>query len=162
MNIKKESKNMENEDTPEINVEQERVNNLASALHEDWRRTRLQEDGTFEGRVKPTKDEAWIAAHGTDQVDIANTEYVDLPEDWQAENKAAAEVIVGILSESTEVPDLSDEEHINMVGEKIHTAWLARNEWAKGGDLDVPFKDLPADEQAKDINQLKIALSLEK
>jgi len=153
---------MENEDTPEINVEQEKVNNLASALHEDWRKTRLQEDGTFEGRVKPTKDEAWIAGHGTDQVDIANTEYVDLPEDWQAENKAAAEVIVGILSESTEVPDLSDEEHINMVGEKIHTAWLARNEWAKGGDLDVPFKDLPADEQAKDINQLKIALSLEK
>ena len=153
---------MENEDTPEINVEQERVNNLASALHEDWRRTRLQEDGTFEGRVKPTKDEAWIAAHGTDQVDIANTEYIDLPEDWQAENKAAAEVIVGILSESPEALDLSDEEHINMVGEKIHTAWLARNEWAKGGDLDVPFEDLPADEQAKDINQLKIALSLEK
>ncbi len=153
---------MENEDTPEINIEQERVNNLASALHEDWRKTRLQEDGTFEGRVKPTKDEAWIAGHGTDQVDIANTEYVDLPEDWQAENKAAAEVIVGILSESHEAPDLSDEEHISMVGEKIHTAWLARNEWAKGGDLDVPFKDLPADEQAKDINQLKIALSLEK
>ncbi|MEI7674662.1 MAG: hypothetical protein WCI60_02910, partial [bacterium] len=150
---------MENEDTPEINVEQDRVNNLASALHEDWRKTRLQEDGTFEGRVKPTKDEAWIAGHGTDQVDIANTEYVDLPEDWQAENKAAAEVIVGILSESPEAQDLSDEEHINMVGEKIHTAWLARNEWAKGGDLDVPFKDLPADEQAKDINQLKIALS---
>ena len=153
---------MENEDTSEINVEQEKVTNLASALHEDWRKTRLQEDGTFEARVKSTKDEAWIAGHGTDQVDIANTEYVDLPEDWQAENKAAAEVIVGILSESTEVPDLSDEEHINMVGEKIHTAWLARNEWAKGGDLDVPFKDLPADEQAKDINQLKIALSLEK
>jgi hypothetical protein len=50
----------------------------------------------------------------------------------------------------------------NIVGEKIHKAWLARNEWAKGGDLDVPFKDLPADEQAKDINQLKIALSLDK
>ena len=153
---------MENEDTPEINVEQEKVNNLASALHEDWRKTRLQEDGTFEGRVKPTKDEAWIAGHGTDQVDIANTEYVDLPEDWQAENKAAAAVIVGILSETPEATDLSDEEHLNMAGEKIHTAWLARNEWAKGGDLDVPFKDLPADEQAKDINQLKIALSLEK
>ena len=153
---------MENEDTSEINVEQEKVTNLASALHEDWRKTRLQEDGTFEARVKSTKDEAWIAGHGTDQVDIANTEYVDLPEDWQAENKAAAEVIVGILSETPESPDLSDEEHLNMAGEKIHTAWLARNEWAKGGDLDVPFKDLPADEQAKDINQLKIALSLEK
>jgi hypothetical protein len=153
---------MENEDTPEINIEQEKVTNLASALHEDWRKTRLQEDGTFEGRVKSTKDEAWIAGHGTDQVDIANTAYIDLPEDWQAENKAAAEVIVGILSESPEAPDLTDEEHINIVGEKIHKAWLARNEWAKGGDLDVPFKDLPADEQAKDINQLKIALSLDK
>jgi len=153
---------MENDTTPEIDVNQQRITKLASALHEDWRKTRLQEDGTFEPRVKPTTDEMWISIHGTDQVDIANTEYVDLPEDWQAENKAAAEVIVGILSESPEAQDLSDEEHINMVGEKIHTAWLARNEWAKGGDLDVPFKDLPADEQAKDINQLKIALSLEK
>jgi len=153
---------MENDTTPEIDVNQQRITKLASALHEDWRKTRLQEDGTFEPRVKPTTDEMWISIHGTDQVDIANTEYVDLPEDWQAENKAAAEVIVGILYESPEAQDLSDEEHINMVGEKIHTAWLARNDWAKGGDLDVPFKDLPADEQAKDINQLKIALSLEK
>jgi len=58
-----------------------RVTELASAFHEDWRKTRKQEDGSFEPRIKETKDEAWIQKHGTNQVDIANTTFGELPED---------------------------------------------------------------------------------
>lgn len=130
---------------------------VASALHEDWRKTRKQEDGTFEPRVKGTKDEAWIAAHGTDQVDIANTGYAELPADWQAENKAAAEVVVGIMDEANGAVDLGNDEHRAYVGAKIHDAWLDRNDWARGGELDVPFDQLPPVEQAKDIDQMVIA-----
>jgi len=130
---------------------------VASALHEDWRKTRKQEDGTFEPRVKDTKDEAWIATHGTDQVDIANTSYVDLPADWQAENKAASEVVVGILDGVNGAIDLSDHTQLTAVGAKIHEAWLDRNEWSRGGELDVPFDQLPPTEQAKDIDQIIIA-----
>lgn len=135
----------------------EAVAAVASALHEDWRKTRKQEDGTFEPRIKGTKDEAWIAAHGTDQVDIANTDYANLPEDWQAENKAAAGVVVGILDEANGRVDLSNEEQRQYVGGRIHDAWLERNTWAKGGELDVPFAQLPPAEQAKDIDQMVIA-----
>jgi hypothetical protein len=130
---------------------------VASALHEDWRKTRKQEDGTFEPRVKGTRDEAWIATHGTDQVDIANTTYADLPADWQAENKAAAEVVVGILDGANGAVDLSDPAQHASVGATIHDAWLSRNEWARGGELDVPFDQLPPAEQAKDIDQMVIA-----
>ena len=130
---------------------------LATEFHEDWRKTRLQEDGSFEPRVKSTSDSAWVEAHGTDQVDIANTSYDDLPSDWQAENKAAAEVVVGVMIEHNGNIDLSNEEVRNQVGDTIHDAWLSRNEWAKGGELDVPFADLPADEQAKDISQIEVA-----
>ena len=82
---------------------------IASAFHEDWRKTRLQKDGTYEPRIKKTQDEAWIVAHNTDEVDIANTPYADLPEDWKAENKAAAEVVQGILKRHGGSIDLNDE-----------------------------------------------------
>jgi 2'-5' RNA ligase len=134
------------------------VARIASAFHEDWRKTRRQADGSFEPRVKKTKDRAWIDAHGADEVDIANTTYVDLPDDWKAENRAAAEVVAGILSRRGGSVDLSDPATREQVGEEIHQAWLARNDWAKGGDLDVPFARLPADEQAKDLDQITVAM----
>lgn len=130
---------------------------LASEFHEDWRKTRQQEDGTYEPRVKSTVDDVWAEAHGTSQVDIANTPYTELPEDWQAENKAAAAVIVDVLSAHDGKVDLSDEATRIEVGAAIHNAWLARNEWAKGGELDVPFEQLSPEEQAKDIAQVEVA-----
>jgi len=136
---------------------QQSVAKLASALHEDWRKTRLQEDGTFEPRIKPTKDEAWIAERGTDQVDIANSSYFELPADWQAENKAAAEVVVDVLAEANGQVDLSNEDHRDYVGTRIHDAWLSRNDWAAGGELDVPFAQLSPVEQAKDLDQMVMA-----
>ncbi len=142
----------------EQNPKQEAVNVVAGALHEDWRKTRKQEDGSFEPRVKTTKDEAYIKAHGTDQVDIANSTYGELPSDWQAENKAAAETVVGILDEHHGQIDLTNKESREQVGSRIHDAWLSRNPWAKGGELDVPFAELPEAEQAKDIDQMTIAL----
>jgi 2'-5' RNA ligase len=131
---------------------------IANALHEDWRKTRKQADGTFEPRVKKTKDQKWIDAHDSDEVDIANTSYDDLPGDWQAENKAAGEVVQRILKQRGGTVDLSDEKTRLEVGEEIHKAWLSRNDWAAGGDLDVPFAELPKDEQDKDTDQIKVAM----
>lgn len=130
---------------------------LGTAFHEDWRKTRQNEDGSFEPRVKGTKDESWIEANGTDQVDIANTDYANLPADWQAENKAAAEVVVDIFEDRDGSVDLSDEETRNEVGAVVHDAWLSRNEWARGGDLDVPFVELSEAEQSKDLDQVVVA-----
>jgi phage portal protein BeeE len=133
---------------------------IASAFHEDWRKTRLLADGSHEPRAKTTTDQAWIAKHGTDQVDIANTRYADLPKDWQAENKAAADVVAGILARHGGTVDLNDPKTREQVGEEIHQAWLSRpnNAYAKGGKLDVPFAQLPADEQDKDLDQVTVAL----
>lgn len=134
---------------------------LASAFHEDWRRTRLQEDGSYEPREKQTTDLSWIEAHGgVDVVDIANTEYDGLPEDWQAENRAAADVVMGVLIEYDGFVPLNREEERNRVGDIVHHAWLGRNDWARGGDLDKPFWQLPWEEQEKDINQIAIGMQL--
>ncbi len=150
------------QDTPtEAAAEKEPVSKseaIAALLHEDWRLTRLQDDGKFEERIKPTKDEAWIAKQSTDEVDIANTPYEDLPEDWKAENKAAGKVVATLLENVGTDVNLQDPDQRSYIGQYIHDEWLARNEWAKGGDLDVPFDELPADEQAKDLSQMMIGL----
>lgn len=152
------------EEIPNIAKEQEQrgedITALASAFHDDWRKTRKQEDGSFEPRIKDTKDEAWIYQHGTSQVDIANTEFDDLPEDWQSENNAAAAVILEIIEESDGQIDINQPEQKQQIGDRIHTEWLKRNEWAKGGELDVPFSQLPKDEQDKDLNQMIIGLQV--
>ena len=41
---------------PATDAGQARVARVASQFHEDWRKTRLQSDGTFEPRIKMTKD----------------------------------------------------------------------------------------------------------
>lgn len=137
----------------------ERTRKLAGVFHEKWRETRLLPDGSYDPRWKSTEDSEWIKKQGKSEVDIANTTYDDLPSDWQAENKAAAEVVVGILEMCRDV-DLDDSDTYNQVGEEIHQAWLERNSWARGGELDVPFGELPENEQQKDISQMEIALEL--
>ena len=70
---------------------------LGSDLHEVWRSNRKLEDGTFEPRIKKSKDEAWNASHGTDEVDIANCSFEQLPSNWQYENLEAARVAIELV-----------------------------------------------------------------
>ena len=166
-NKKSEHIKMTEQETPfEATAEKEPVSTaeaIASLLHQDWQLTRLQEDGSFEPRIKGTKDADWSANHdGATELDIANTAYEDLPEDWKAENKAAGEVVSSLLESLGTDVNLQDPDQRTSVGNQIHDAWLSRNEWAKGGNLDVPFDDLPADEQAKDLNQMAIGLEFAK
>lgn len=149
--------NLNPEQVASLEAVQAAVDTLGSAFHEDWRKTRLDDEGNFEPRVKETSDSAWIEANGTNQVDIANSTYDQLPEDWKAENKAAAEVVVGVMVERDGAIDLSDETTRLEVGGIVHDAWLSRNKWAAGGDLDKPFDQLPPEEQAKDISQIEVA-----
>lgn len=118
---------------------------LASEFHDRWRRGRLNEQGIYEPRFKTTQDQAWIEAHGTDQVDIASTSFENLPSDWRSENLAAAKVAL---------------EMRGVVGRAIHEAWLNRHPEAKGSELDKPFDSLSPQEQAKDLDQEEIALML--
>lgn len=72
---------------------------MGSYLHEEWRKTRLKDDGTYEPRMKKSKDPEWTEKHGTDDVDIANTSFEDLPSNWQYENLEAAKVAVDLVYE---------------------------------------------------------------
>jgi hypothetical protein len=135
-------------------------NAIASQLHEDWRKTRLNEDGTYEPRLKNTSDQEWIAAHdGSTEVDIANTTYENLPADWQAENATAGEVVATELVTSHRNSEVITPDKVEEIASIVHDKWLERNEWAKGGELDVPYEQLPEDEKAKDRDQVMIGLA---
>lgn len=134
---------------------------VASEFHEDWRKEFLRANGSRAKRMKPTTDAAWVTKHGTDKVDIAHTPFAELPSDWQAENLAAAQVATGFVANhlrTLETPR-GRAKVIKEGAAHIHDEWLKRNTWAKGGELDVPFKKLPPHEQLKDMAQVDTVLT---
>ena len=130
---------------------------LGSDIHEAWREPRKKEDGTFEPRIKKTTDEKWIASHGTDEVDIANCPFEQLPSDWQRENLEAAKVAIGLVYDKTMASEPITPEELEQMGSIIHEKWLERNDYVygpieQGGrpDLAVPYEKLDPTEKEKD------------
>lgn len=138
---------------------------LGSDLHEAWRAPRLKPDGTYEPRMKKSKDEKWNKIHGTDDVDIANTSFEDLPENWQYENLEAARTAIGLCFDKI-VSDVEiTNEMIEELSSKVHEAWLTRNTWVfdeNYGDkvLSQSYEALPEEEKAKDRVQIKQAIAM--
>ncbi|MFN8578764.1 MAG: hypothetical protein U0354_18195 [Candidatus Sericytochromatia bacterium] len=133
---------------------------LASKLHDIWREPRKKSDGSYEPRLKDTKDEKWIKSHNKQQVDIANTNYENLPEDWKKENRESALVATNIVFKAVANKTNMDYKFIEESSASIHSEWLKRNTWAKGGELDVPYSKLIEVEKAKDRNIIKLAIAL--
>ena len=132
---------------------------LGSDLHEAWRAPRKKEDGTFEPRMKKSKDEAWNASHGTDDVDIANCTFEQLPSNWQYENLEAARVAINLVYDKTVAGLPINSEELEQMGSTIHDEWLKRNSWvfdSNYGDpkLAVPYSQLSVEEQNKDKAQV--------
>lgn len=132
---------------------------LGSDLHEAWRALRKREDGTFEPRIKKSKDEVWNASHGTDEVDIANCSFEELPANWQYENLEAARVAIELVYDKTMSREPITQEELEEMGSVIHEEWLKRNSWvydSNYGDpkLAVPYIQLPKEEQDKDKSQV--------
>ena len=132
---------------------------LGSDLHEAWRLTIKKEDGTYEPRIKKSKDDDWNINHGTDEVDIANCTFDELPSNWQYENLEAAKVAIDLVYDKTLAgEDITSEEKEQMAS-VVHDEWLKRNDWvfdSEYGDpnLAVSYEDLSEDEKYKDKIQL--------
>lgn len=136
---------------------------MGADLHESWRAGRKQEDGTFEPRMKKTKDEAWIAAHGTNEVDIANCTFAELPADWKGENLEAAKVAVNLVYGKVMTNQEITEDMLQEMSSVVHDEWVKRNDWVLNPDygdpvLAKPYAELPVEEQEKDTNQLRQAI----
>lgn len=143
----------ESETNSELDSFEQTVVAIASSLHDNWRKDRLQEDGTYEPRVKED-------GRG-EQIDIANTSYVDLPEKWQSENKAAAETVVDLVHEANlKGIDIHSPEFLEAASDRVHIKWMERNpkeEW--NATQHVPYTELPDEEKQKDREQVLLAIA---
>ena len=138
---------------------------LASTLHEAWRASRKKEDGTFEPRIKKSMDNDWNKSHGRDVVDIANTEFKDLPFNWQYENLEAAKVAINLCFDIIMNGEIIDEIKLDQISSIIHDKWLERNKWVYDSTygnptLIVSYNKLPKEEQDKDKSQAILAINI--
>ncbi|MEL6836512.1 MAG: hypothetical protein AAFP77_26165 [Bacteroidota bacterium] len=139
---------------------QEMIIGLASVLHEEWRNNRLLPDGKYQPRLKTTTDNNWINSNNTDQVDIANTSFTDLPTDWQEENLAASTVAMSEVFSAYERGVKLNTVFIEKASEKVHVEWLVRNsEWAPDNQK-LPYAQLTEEEQDKDRLQVLMAIEV--
>ena len=98
--------------------------------------------------------------HWTNQVDIANTKFEDLPSDWKKENQKAAEVAIDLVYESVIKWEKITPEMLEQMASKVHDEWLNRNKRAKDWELGKPYDKLPEIEKAKDRNQILKAIEI--
>lgn len=129
-------------------------------LHEDRRQLSKLEDGTYKPRIKKSKDEKWNSIHGTDEVDIANCSFEDLPRDWQYENLEAARVVINLVFDRVMNDERIKKDQVIEMATIVHDEWLKRNSWVFDSNygnpvLAVPFDKLPKEEKEKDISQVK-------
>lgn len=135
---------------------------LGSLLHDEWRAPRKKEDGTFEPRLKKTKDQVWAEKHGVSEVDIANTDYIDLPDDWKGENKISAEIAIGEVYKTIKNGQELDDEFVESASSIIHEKWLGRNaSWAPA-EQNKPYAELSDEEKEKDRVIVRKAIEIYK
>lgn len=125
------------------------VMKVAAAAHEAWREQWRREHGDVP-RTKQTRDRAWIAAHGTDSVDIAATRFSELPGDWQEENRRSAEVSVDAVLASVASGHPLDTARIEVLAEAVHAAWLVRNGGWAPPQQRRPYADLDESDKERD------------
>lgn len=132
---------------------------VATALHDAWRDSWAAQnggrhpDGTYPPRLKDDGQGG--------EIDIANTRYEDLPDKWQAENRAAARsAIAAVTSARRQFPDDSPEATVERAAPRIHDDWLSRNaSWAPP-EQNRPYNELSPEEQDKDRAVARAAVAV--
>ncbi|MDP2676673.1 MAG: hypothetical protein Q8O83_03235 [bacterium] len=149
---------MESFEQPHNTSEGKKMNNdelvqkLASLAHDAWREPRkIEGTDIYEPRVKETKDANWIGAHGgKTEVDIANTPYSELPEDWQKENRESAQIAMDEVWDADMYELPFNERFVEKASEVVHAAWVERNKNWASEELKKPYAKLSEEEKEKD------------
>lgn len=150
-------------------IKESLINSLWSDFHDAWRSVRKKmEDGTYEPRWKPAKDEEWSKAHGwAQELDIANTKFEDLSQYYKQENYEAAKCAINLVYDKIIAcltpkeqwerwRDVFTLETVEGLSSVVHDERMKRNPWDKESrpELFVPYNELPEEEKAKDRSQI--------
>lgn len=86
-------------------------------------------------------------------VDIMNTEYQGLPQDWQEANLVSAQGAAELITQSILENGSWDME---TVAAAIHEQWLQENSWAKDSEQGKPFEELSEADQERDRSVARV------
>lgn len=142
---------------------EEKIKSLAGEIHEGWRsRRRKEESNDYGQRIKKTKDKNWSESHaGAEDVDIANTSYEDLPNDWQEENRASAEVSLDEVEKAIAYGKPLDESFVEVASSVLHNKRLKRNGiWVPLREQNMPYDELSEEEKEKDRAIIRLAIKV--
>ncbi len=130
---------------------------VATSYHQLWRDEWRAVHGN-DYRIKITVDKDWIDRNKTNQVNIAALSYDELPEDWQCENKANAEVAVDLVIGLFERKSLPDKVFIEEAAAVVHSKWLERNHKYAPEDQRLEYVDLSEKNKEKDRLSVRKAI----
>lgn len=132
------------------------IKKVASSFHDKRRKNRL-----YKPMIEKSEDDEWTKKHWTDLVDIANTEFEDLPYNWKYENFEAAKVAVDLVYERVVNWLEITPEMIEEMSKIVHEKRLERNwiEWSFENQR-VDYEDLSEEEKGKDRIQIEIAIQI--
>lgn len=136
------------------------VEQVANLVHDEWRAAR-----DYSPREKEVRDKDWIFKNaGKKIIDLAATEFKDLPKEFKKENSLSATIAVGYIAKAIYDGKEIDNELIENLSSIIHSKWVERNSNADE-KLKIDYVELPEEEKKKDrafvLNALKV-LNLEK
>jgi len=132
------------------------IEKVASTFHERWKEARL-----YKPMLEKSGDKEWNMKHWTDMVDIANTEFEELPSNWKYENIEAAKVAVDLVYDKVVNWEEISSEMIEEMSKIVHEKWLERN-WVKWSfeNQRVDYENLSEEEKEKDRIQIKLAIQI--
>lgn len=130
------------------------IGKVALIFHEKWRKNRL-----YKPMLEKSKDDEWTKLHWTDVVDIANTNFDDLPANWKYENLEAAKVTVWLVYEKIVNSNNITTKEFEEMAKIVHEKRLERNwkEWSFENQR-VEYEELSDEEKDKDRIQVQIAI----
>lgn len=130
------------------------IKRVAFMFHDNWRENRL-----YKPMIEKSEDERWTKDHWTDLVDIANTEFEDLPNNWKYENLQAAQIAVDLVYEKVINWEEITSEEVEDMSKIVHEKWLERNwvEWSFENQI-VDYEKLSEEEKTKDRLQIEISI----
>jgi len=131
---------------------------LAPLLHKKWQSLRQKNDGQCTPMIEKTKDKVWIKLHRTSYLDIANTKYKDLPQDWRLENEKSAGVALTEVYKAKNNNEQLNKDFIEKASAILHKKWLMRNKRIASILQKEIYKELP--ESEKDLDRAVIRLCL--
>ena len=137
------------------------IEKIASIFHENWRKSRLNMDGKYKPMIEKAEDREWVRKHWTRLVDITNTKFEDLPNNWKEENLEAAKVAVNLVYKKVVNGEEITSEMIEQMSKVVHEKRLERNwkEWSFENQR-VDYKELSEEEKSKDRDQIRIAIQV--